>query len=201
MRCSILAIAAIAGALSLTSAVSAADLLVDEAAAPAAVSEAGTVYVKLFGGATLANTLEWDAVDYDVDAGWLLGAAIGTEVFAPGLSVELDITASHAIYTGYDTDLNSVTAMANLVYTAPVADAVSVYIGAGAGVIGVQYVDYDFGYGAGGQVFGGLSLDIADNVAVFGEVRHQAAFDIIDADGYDMEFARTSVLAGLKFAF
>lgn len=202
MRSSLLAIAALAGALSLTSAASAADLIIDEATvAPAAVSEAGTIYLKVYGGASLENTLEWEGTDYDLDAGWLIGAAIGTEVFAPGLSVELDATASHAVYTGETNDLNSVALMANLVYTAPIADAVSIYFGAGAGVIGVQYADYDYGYGAGGQVFAGLSLDLTDNVALFGEARYQTAFGTIDADGYDVEFGRASVLAGLKFSF
>lgn len=91
--------------------------------------------------------------------------------------------------------------MADLVYTAPLTDAVSAYIGAGLGVVGAQYNDNDFGYGAGGQVFGGLSLNVADSVSVFGEVRYQSAFSTIDADGYDVEFKRTAVLGGLKLSF
>jgi opacity protein-like surface antigen len=68
-------------------------------------------------------------------------------------------------------------------------------------VVGVQVEDDDYGYGAGGQVFAGLSMNVADNVSVFGEVRYQGAFSTIDADGWEVDFSRTAVLAGLKFSF
>jgi opacity protein-like surface antigen len=121
------------------------------------------------------------------------------DVFAPGLAVELDATVSSA--SGGDVPLNGITVMADVVYTAPLTDAVSAYFGAGLGVVGVQFNDDGYGYGAGGQVFAGLSADVTENVSLFGEVRYQGAFSTIDADGWDIDFSRTAVLAGLKFSF
>ena len=196
----IVAVATLAAGFSGSAAV-AADLMVQEPVVAPALADDGSVYFKVYGGVTLGNTLSWEGDDYDLDAGWLFGGAVGMDVFAPGLAVELDATVSSADYSGGDTPLNGVTVMADLVYTAPLTDAVSAYFGAGLGVVGVQYDDNDYGYGAGGQVFGGLLLAVADNVSLFGEVRYQSAFSTIDADGYDVEFSRTAVLAGLKFSF
>lgn len=176
----------------------AADLIVEEAA-PVTAQDWGSFYLKVYGGTTLESTLSWDGSDYDMEAGWLVGGAVGMEVFTPGLSIELDVTASKANY-GDDTFLSGSTVMADLVYTAALTDTFSAYLGAGLGIVGAQYEDYDFGYGAGGQAFAGLSLDLTENVSVFGEARFQSAFDTIEADGYDLEFSRTAVLAGIKLS-
>lgn len=199
----IVAVATLASGFSGGAAV-AADLMVQEPVVAPALADDGSVYFKVYGGVTLENTLSWsDGIegDYDLDAGWLFGGAVGMDVFAPGLAVELDATYSHAEYSGEGNDLNGITVMADLVYTAPLTDALSAYFGAGLGVVGAQYQDFDYGYGFGGQVFAGLSMNVTDNVSVFGEVRYQGAFDTIDADGFDVEFKRTAVLAGLKFSF
>lgn len=179
----------------------AADLMVEAPIVAPTLADDGSVYFKVYGGVVLENNLEWEGADYDLDAGWLFGGAVGMDVFAPGLAVELDATISSTEYSGEGAELNGITVMADLVYTAPVTDAVSAYFGAGLGVVGVQYNGNGYGYGAGGQVFGGLSLAVANNVSLFGEVRYQSAFSTIDADGYDVEFNRTAVLAGLKFSF
>lgn len=200
----IVAVATLAAGFSGGAAV-AADLMIEEPVVAPALADDGSVYFKVYGGVTLENTLSWGfnggSDDYDLDAGWLFGGAVGMDVFAPGLAVELDATYSHSEYSGEGAELNGITVMADLVYTAPLTDALSAYFGAGLGIVGAQYQDYDYGYGFGGQVFAGLSMNVADNVSLFGELRYQGAFDTIDADGYDVEFNRTAVLAGLKFSF
>lgn len=76
----------------------AADLIVQEPMMAPSLADDGSVYLKVYGGVTLANTLSWDGDDYDLDAGWLFGGAVGMDVFAPGLAVELDGTYSRAYY-------------------------------------------------------------------------------------------------------
>lgn len=198
MRSTAFAFIATAALLSATPSALAADLMLDP---EVEMSEAATMYLKVFGGATLSNALEHNNVDLDLDAGWMIGAAIGTEVLAPGVSVELDATASHALYTGYNTEQNSVALMANFVYTVPVSDMISAYAGAGVGAIGVQFEDSDYSIGAGGQVLAGLNLNVTEDIALFGEVRHQGAFSNLDIDGSSVEHARTSLMAGLKLSF
>ncbi len=198
----IVAVATLAAGFSGGAAV-AADLMIEEPIMAPALADDGSVYFKVYGGVVLEGTGSIEGVDnYDLDAGWLFGGAVGMDVFAPGLAVELDATISSTDYASaaFDT-LNGFTVMADLVYTAPLTDAVSAYFGAGLGIVGVQVDDYDYGYGFGGQVFGGLSLAVADNVSLFGEVRYQGAFNTIEADGVDLDFSRTAVLAGLKFSF
>ncbi|WP_421758800.1 outer membrane beta-barrel protein [Devosia sp.] len=199
----IVAVATLAAGFSGGAAV-AADLMVQEPVMAPALADDGSVYFKVYGGAVLEDSISIYSDDYDLDAGWLFGGAVGMDVFAPGLAVELDATVSSSDINGSFLDgvqVNGVTVMADLVYTAPLTDAVSAYFGAGLGVVGVQVDGDDFGYGAGGQVFAGLSLAVADNVSLFGEVRYQGAFSTIDADGWDVDFSRTAVLAGLKFSF
>lgn len=168
----------------------------------------GSFYGKVYGGGTLANTLSWNGTDYPMDAGWLLGGAVGTGVGVPGVSVELDATASDANYTGYDTSERAVTVMGDVVLSAPMGESFAVYGGAGLGAVGVQYhnasPDSAFGFGPGGQIFVGASAAVADNVSLFGELRYQAAFNPIDVDhnGHTdtLQYNRTSVLFGLKFS-
>ena len=186
---------AVAGALSVGSA-AAADLIVEAPVAEAATSS--NLYVKLYGGGTFPNTLAWDGEDYDLEAGWFIGAAIGTE-FAPGFSVELDASASSANYVD-DDGQSSAALFANLVYTAPVSDELSLYLGAGVGLIGVEY-DGDSNSGFGGQVFAGLGYEVAENVTLFGELRYQSTFDTVDLDGWDVEHNRAAALVGVKFGF
>ena len=185
----------------------AADLVVERSVMAPVADDSWHPYVKLFGGATVPNTLTFNGTDYDLDAGWLLGGAIGFGA-VDGLSFELDGTYSDAGYSGFPNDLLGATFMGNVVLTGALSDQVAVYGGVGLGAVGLQYdqdPDSDWGYGAGGQVFAGVSFDVADNVSIFGEARYQAAFDTIEVDhaGHvdDLGFARTSLLAGVKFGW
>jgi hypothetical protein len=128
---------AVIGALAVpaTSAAIAADLIVDEPAVVAPSASDLALYGKLYGGVTLENTLAFGGDDYDLDPGYMLGAAVGVGTGIEGLSVELDVTGSLASYTGYDESLGAVTLMGNVVYTAGVSDMFKLYGGVGLGAV------------------------------------------------------------------
>jgi opacity protein-like surface antigen len=176
------------------------------------VTDWGGFYAKVYGGATAPNVLLWGGDEYDVDQGWIGGAALGISL-GNGLSIELDATASSALYTGQDNYVNGATLMANAVFEVPVADMLGVYGGIGVGGVFVEYnaeiTDPAFtatGTALGGQILVGVSFDLTDNVSVFGEARYQSAFgdvSVTDDGGYgtyDMGFARTAVLVGIKIS-
>lgn len=187
----------------------AADLIVDSAA-PVAEAAATSMYGKVFGGVALEGALDYDGLNYDMDTGWIVGAALGADLM-PGLSAELEVTGSSALYSNTDNSLDALTVMGNLVYTVPLNDTFALYGGVGVGAAWVSY-NYDGndsydadGVGAAGQVFGGIEAEIADGVSLFTEARYQSAFSDVsitdDSGSYDVEFNRTSVLAGLKLSF
>lgn len=197
------AVAFVAGGAAL-----AADAPLTLAVTPPPVADEGwQPYVKAYGGVTAPNTLTFDGVEYDVDAGWLLGGAVGAAI-TENIAVELDGTYSSAAYSGSGDLINAGTLMANVVVSADVSDQVAVYAGVGLGGVGAQYDDgtaSDWAYTAGGQIFAGVEFAVADNVSIFGEARYQAAFDTITVDhgGHDDELgvSRSSLLAGVKFGF
>jgi opacity protein-like surface antigen len=169
-------------------------------------------YVKAYGGYVPSQDLTFVGDDDHMDAGWLLGGAIGVQVM-DGIAVELDGTYSTAAFEGSDFEgIHAATAMVNVVLTGPLSDQIAVYGGVGLGGIGTQYYsnpDSEWGYGLGGQVFAGVSFAATENVSIFGEARYQAAFDTITMDHNvpnnvhtdDVDFARYSLLAGVKLGF
>lgn len=182
-----------------TFAAGAADLIVDEPAM-AAPDYAMSGYVKLLGGVTLANTLRTDG-DVDYDMGSAFGAAFGVNLPVDGLSLEIDALRSFA-ECGSSCDLTATTLMANAVFTGDLG-GFALYGGAGVGLVNLD-VGFGSNYqgsGAGYQVFAGAEMPVADNISLSLEGRYQSAFGDVDVEGYDTEFSRTSVLAGLKLSF
>ena len=210
-----------AAVVAMCSTAAAADLLVTEVPAEVPAPEASSIngYVQLMGGWTMPNTLsdfhEGENA-YDFDAGWALGATFGIETPFDGVSVEVDVLRTVVGYgdeDGEDDDeLNSTSFMANAVYSVDLNDMFSLYGGAGVGIIALEAVDEEFdasGSGAGYQVFAGIQAAVAENVALTLEGRYQSSIDDIETTveespvpvGIDMEFNRTSILAGVLFSF
>lgn len=193
-----------------TSAAIAADLIVDEPAVVAPSASDLALYGKLYGGVTLENTLGFGGDDYDLDPGYMLGAAVGVGTGIEGLSVELDVTGSLASYTGYDESLGAVTLMGNVVYTAGVSDMFKLYGGVGLGAVHLSYdnpldINDADGTAAAGQAFAGVEAAVTENVSLLGEVRYQSAFSDVsitsDAPNtYDVEYSRTALLVGIKIS-
>jgi hypothetical protein len=190
-------------------AISVAALAVALSASSASAMDWGDFYAKVFGGVTAPNTLDFYGNPYDVDPGSMFGGAVGVVVH-DGVSLELDVTHSAADLTGFTPGTvysTGTTIMANVVLNLPVGDMLDLYGGAGLGGVYGTYKESGspevHGWAAAGQVFGGVSVRASENISVFGEVRHQAAFSdvplvplVVPPDS--MQFARTAVLFGLK---
>lgn len=184
------------------------------ASSPALAQEDwGEFYAKVYGGVTLPGPLVWDrglapGATFAVDRGWLAGGAVGVVTPIEGLSLELDVTRSTSLYTGFPNSLTGTTVMGNVVFTAPVAEMFSIYGGGGAGVVSVSYDNASLnaldssGTSAAGQVFAGASLDLTSNFSIFGEARYQTAFGYVRATDsvttYNIGFSRTAFLGGIK---
>ncbi len=184
------------------------------AVAPAPSSING--YIQLMGGWAMPNTLHYvyeedPQSSNDFDAGLAVGATFGIETPIEGLSLEVDVLRTLAGYDGEGEDgLNSTSIMSNAVYSAELNEMVSLYGGAGVGIIALDYFaegdDDVSGSGAGYQVFAGVQAAVAENVSLTLEARYQASLDDItmeypQGDSWEQEFNRTSILAGVLFSF
>jgi len=226
-----------AAVLVMAGAAHAADLVVDVPVSSAPVAVAGTGwYLSVFGGGQWANSIEGDDgnasngqfFDYDSDAGWLIGAAVGTH-FTDNLRGEIEVSTGSV-------DLTSVTVTGGLVpgdnFTAPITDGTGTttyllanlwfdldtgsgftpYIGGG---LGAGYITVDgtiptvatidlSGWGWAYQVGAGVKFDVADNIALDLGYRFKS---IVDADltgGGNDAVANVSshvLQAGLTFGF
>lgn len=208
-----------ASALLFAPAAYAADLIVDAPYVPGVVEASNpSIYVQLLGGAALGTGTTYvdglgiDPEDYELLNGYAFAAAVGVVVI-DGLSIEADVF--HA-YRDYDPDVNalgdgyswySTSLMANVKYSVEVSDMFSVYGAAGLGMIygtDVYPTDSFDHSGPGYQLIVGASAEVADNIAVVGEIRYQDSFSPLE---YDLnpdateDISTTSALVGLKIGF
>ena len=156
----------------------------------------------------MPNTMTETVGPWDYDAGWALGGTLGIETPIDGVSLEIDVLRTVAVYSGSTDEVNSTSFMANAVYSVDLTDMFSLYGGAGLGIISLDYTPEgdgaSSGSGAGYQVFAGVQAAIAENVALTLETRYQSSVDDIEmerADPYEQQFNRTSILAGVLFWF
>ncbi len=192
----------------------AADFLVQEEAASATGSSFNG-YIQVVGGISKENEsgLDWDYIaNVPMDQGTAFGVALGMETPVDGVSVEIDALRSGATYAGFPNYLNATTVMGNVDYSAILNDSLSFYGGLGAGVVRLNYDNGDNispdsnGNGLGWQAFAGAELAVADHLSLTLEVRHQQAFETIEVtpdvgSAYDIEYARTVMLAGVLVSF
>ena len=174
----------------------------------------GGLYLGVMGGVAIGNSLWWhDDIDplprmKALNEGYVVGGTVGVVSPDKALSWEADVIYSSSEYTIYPgSRLNSLSVMANVVYTFAIDDTLGIYGGVGVGAIGLQYQDAvpandAEGVNPGYQAFAGVEVGVSDKLSVTAEVRHQAAFNRyqmeFEADHFgQMEFSRTSVLAGL----
>ena len=192
--------------LATTTGATAADLLLP-APDPTLADPVGSgLYVILLGGVSLPGTLDFDpGVNFDLNAGYALGGAIGWQTGLGGLSLEVDYMQSrHQLAVQGDTFFGTQTLMANAKYTFWLNDMVDVYAGAGLGAYGItsQQVPGAAGtdWAQGYQVMVGADLHVTDRLSVLGEFRYQNSFKPIDIDGPAF-VANTAILTGLKYEF
>lgn len=221
---------ATAAAVMVTGSTVAADLIVDEAVEPAATSEPGDWYVSLFAGGVWTNDVDTDyngGTDYSVsfDPGYTLGIAVGTHVFE-NLRGEVELSFGRVEASSVSEDgfpeinaqgpLSTTYLLGNLWYELDTGSGFTPYLGGG---IGAGYATGDvtfgaasYGYGPGGIGFAyqlgvGVTVDVADNIALDVGYRYKSILDIDfeDNDGggvYEGGDVNSHVVqAGLKFSF
>lgn len=190
----------------------AADLIVDEPAIAAATADVG-VYLQLLGGAALPGTYDYNEGDnlFDLGAGGAVAGVIGFGTGLEGLSVEADFfLAQRGYVSGIDDyDLTTGTAMAALKYTVSLNDGVDLYGAVGLGGVylrdqeaGTDNVDVE-GWGAGYLVKAGVTVAVAEQISLVGEVRYANSFAPIDStnNGNVGQAGTAAVLVGLQIGF
>ena len=193
-----------------------------------APSSVGNFYASIFGGAAFVNDFDFiSSVDANpgamsFDPGYSVDGAIGYD-FGNGLSVEgqvgyLNAGISGTVYDGNDLVTEgsaSITyAMLNAWYGIDLG-GVTPFVGAGLGVASLA-VDADFTDFStasiddtettwAAQIGAGLSVDVADNIAVTGRYRYMTTGEVSLTDASNHQntgSASASIVdAGLKLSF
>lgn len=166
------------------------------AALLSAPAQAGDVYGKIFGGVGFEQSHEINgeifgtgigAGELETDTGYTFGGAIGYQV-TDFLGVEAEVAyrsnsidsgvINGAAFTVNDEDLESLSFIGNVVYTAPEFYNFQPYIGGGAGTARIGFSDgasganeYVFAY----QGFAGVKRQITSNLAAGVEYRYFGA--------------------------
>jgi len=167
--------------------------------APAAVTTGGGGYVSVFAGAALPHAVRGDytnaatttGADIPVGAGYILGAAIGTDLM-PNLRGELELSyASHGVTGTYITrfpngststatdagSFNTLYLLGNIWYDFDTSSKFTPYVGGGLGAAlmmpNVSFPNYpgspSFSTSSGavaGQLGAGVKFQIADNMSL-----------------------------------
>lgn len=113
---------------------------------PAPIVEAstpGSLYFSLAGGALWLEDASSSGVDLDFDTGFSVLGAIGYKIDY-GLAIELESgymqadlgeVSFHGAHANVDGELEQVPIMVNAIYWAPLTDRLSLYVGAGTGIV------------------------------------------------------------------
>lgn len=191
-------------------AVQAADLIVMPEEVPVAASGSPSIYVQLLGGAALGLDVDFfengfNDESYTMDTGLAAAATLGVMVM-DNVAIEGDLYWTDRVFTTEpDYDLSTLSAMVNVKALLPVNEMFTLY-----GAVGVGYITYsvnpdgdDYG-GWGYQLIAGVTAEVAENIALVGELRYQRGFGEIPMDGddfYGIDAPTASALVGLKISF
>lgn len=162
---------------------------------------------EVFGGIRFDDNLNYGTLGFDTDSGTIFGVR-GLYHATPNLAFGLELNATTAQYTGFETEVNARSVMALARYSVPVSDTVDVYGTLGLGSIRVEYDGKSTfptftGHDnvAGGQISLGVAMDVAPNVGLFGELIYQTAFDDAIIVGQRVEYESTNLAVGVRFRF
>lgn len=165
-------------------------------------------YGEIYGGGVFDRSENYGGTSFDLDSGTAFGFGIYTSgVLGPGTELGVDVMRTDSDYTGFNTSLESLSAMLVARWSTPLAAGTTFYVGAGLGAIEVTYdggaVSPAFTGDdtvAGGQISLGLRYAVGAG-QIFTELKHQEAFDDASIQGVDVGYSSTSVIAGFRFAF
>lgn len=164
----------------------------------------GKFYAEVYGGAALGTDSTYSGTSYDMDATWAAGAAFGVDM-GNGFSLGVDVMKTgDANYTGYDASLSTFSVMAEGEYALALNDTFAVYGSLGLGAINVAYAgsDTDDAWGAGYSAAVGVRANVTENMALFGELKHQDTFSAVELFGNDEVSAPTNTaLVGVRLSF
>jgi len=178
-------------------------------------------YLSGFGGVNLIDdfTVPSSGLSADLDTGYAVGGAVGTDLGLFRLEVEgtwrdngIDSVTFGGTEFDSDGDLTSWSAMGNLLFDIPVTNQLTAYLGGGLGAAGVGA---DFGYGRTSiddddvvfawQGIAGVSYAFTPSTEAYVEYRYFTAEDpelgsgsnAIEFDSYESH----SILAGVRIHF
>ena len=167
---------------------------------------------EIYAGKALEGTLEYRTTDYDLDPGTAFGVGVYNQA-NPAFEYGLDLMKTSRTYTGFDNDVDSLSAVAVIRFPIVKTGQTTVYAGVGAGVVQVSYV------GTGGdepysgsdvvpaaQASVGAQVGLGGGSALFAEAKYQKAVKnaSIDSDAdsdVNQEFNGASVLFGFRQDF
>lgn len=165
----------------------------------------GKFYAEVYGGAAIGTDSTYSGTSYEMDATWAAGAAFGVDM-GNGFSLGLDVMKTgDANYSGYDSSLSTLSVMAEGEYALALNDTFAVYGSLGLGAINVAFTDggsNDDAWGAGYSAAVGVRANVTENMALFGELKHQDTFSPVELFGNDEVSAPTNTaLVGLRLSF
>jgi opacity protein-like surface antigen len=163
----------------------------------------GKFYAEVYGGAKLGTDTTYNGLDYAMDPTWAAGAAFGVDM-GNGFSLGVDI-----MKTGdqqYQTDpatLTTFSVMAEGEYALALNDTFAVYgsLGLGAVNVAIDGGGVQDAWGAGYSAAVGVRANVTEDLALFGEFKHQDTFDSVELFGVPVEAPTNTALVGLRLSF
>lgn len=180
--------------------------------------EAPQFYAQFLGGGALADSVTfYDAsgtatADEPLSENWAVAGVLGFGLGTEGLSAELDVFATQRDYSVVADEYRTtfISAMGVLRYEAAITDAISLYGGAGLGVIYLNDTDLTVGTDyinaveAGYLLKAGVELNVSENLGLLAEVRHANSFrpfPYLDGSGFSETAPATAIMAGISLSF
>ena len=163
----------------------------------------GKFYAEVYGGAALGTDTQYNGVDYAMDPTWAAGAAFGVDM-GNGFSLGVDIMKTgDAEYQSESATLTTFSVMAEGEYALALNDTFAVYgsLGLGAINVAVSSGTTEDAWGAGYSAAVGVRAEITENMALFGEFRHQDAFDTVYLFGDEVGAPTNTALVGVRLSF
>jgi opacity protein-like surface antigen len=160
-------------------------------------------YAEVYGGASLGTDTQYNGADYAMDPTWAAGAAFGVD-FGNGFSLGVDLMKTgDAQYQTESATLTTFSVMAEGEYALALNDTFSVYgsLGLGAINVAVNGMGSDDAWGAGYSAAVGVRADITENLALFGELKHQDTFDTVELFGDEVGAPTNTALVGVRLSF
>lgn len=163
----------------------------------------GKFYAEVYGGATLGTDTTYNGFDYGMDPTWAAGAAFGVDM-GNGFSLGIDLMKTgDATYSGQSESLSTFSVMAEGEYALALNDTFAVYGSLGLGAINVALTDgpTEDGWGLGYSAALGVRANVTENLALFGEFKHQDTFDTVELFGDDVGAPTNTALVGVRLSF